>query len=341
LLLLAAAMLVVVWRTPVDPSTAGARALGPIGAGLAGFLLLLGLPDVLLLTVGLVAPGASPFSSDTVLNLVGYGLGLSVVVASVAAGSIAARGVGRRAARTWITGVLAIAMAGQATTLLQLLIARRLVKAPSWLFQGVVWLLNHEALFTYALILVSLLPIASAWLSHRADAGAPRNPAEARVYRAAGITRRRLLTTAVVGFGVVVAGGTVGRSIAEAEPTLSPPERLESDADEVWVELATIEDGHLHRFAYEASDRTEVRFIAIKKNAKAFGVGLDACNVCGPTGYFERDGKVICKLCDVAMNVATIGFKGGCNPIPLEFTVRDARLVVARSALEASAGVFG
>ena len=62
--------------------------------------------------------------------------------------------------------------------------------------------------------------------------------------------------------------------------------------------------------------------------------------MCGPSGYFERGGQVICKLCDVAMNIATIGFKGGCNPVPLEFTVRDARLVVARSALEASAGVF-
>ena len=85
---------------------------------------------------------------------------------------------------------------------------------------------------------------------------------------------------------------------------------------------------------------TQVRFIAILKNGGSYGVGLDACESCGPSGYYEADGKVVCKRCDVAINPATIGFKGGCNPIPLEFTVQDGTLMIPTSALDDAAEVF-
>ena len=58
------------------------------------------------------------------------------------------------------------------------------------------------------------------------------------------------------------------------------------------------------------------------------------------SGYYEKDGKVICKLCEVAMNIATIGFKGGCNPIPIDYKVSNGTLTVPISALEASASIF-
>ena len=36
---------------------------------------------------------------------------------------------------------------------------------------------------------------------------------------------------------------------------------------------------------------------------------------------------MVCKRCDVVMNVNTIGFKGGCNPIPLAYEVSGGNLV--------------
>jgi uncharacterized membrane protein len=87
----------------------------------------------------------------------------------------------------------------------------------------------------------------------------------------------------------------------------------------VAIPLDTLEDGHLHRYAFAASGGTEVRFIAIRKSEGSYAAALDACQICGPTGYYERQGQVVCKLCDVVMNKATIGFRGGCNPIPLVF----------------------
>lgn len=316
------------------------RWLVGLGAGFGGLLALVSLPDLMLLTVGFVTPGGSVFSSELVLNLAGYLLGLAVVVTAIWAGLRAGRGATPRAARIAITAVVSIAMLGHLTTIVQILLARRLIGFPSVLFQAVVWLLNHEDWLTYGMVLAGLIPIVSAWRRHRATTGEPANPAERRIHTAAGISRRRFITIAGVGVGVAVAGMTVGRGIADAEPTLSPPEPLELDGEVAWVPLERIDDGHLHRFAYTAAEDVEVRFIAIRKNAKAFGVGLDACEICGPTGYFERNGQVICKLCDVAMNINTIGFKGGCNPIPLEYQISDGRLVVTRATLESHAGVF-
>ena len=103
---------------------------------------------------------------------------------------------------------------------------------------------------------------------------------------------------------------------------------------EIIIPLENINDGHLHRFIYTASGGTEVRFIVIKKNEAAFGVGLDACDICGPTGYYERKNEVICKLCDVVMNKSTIGFKGGCNPVPLAYTLHGGNMVIQTRSLE-------
>ena len=91
------------------------------------------------------------------------------------------------------------------------------------------------------------------------------------------------------------------------------------------IKFSQINDGHLHRFEYKAKDGTSMRFIIIKKNGGAYGVGLDACDNCGDAGYYEKDGKIICKKCDVAINLATIGFKGGCNPIPFDYQVKPAK----------------
>ena len=83
-----------------------------------------------------------------------------------------------------------------------------------------------------------------------------------------------------------------------------------------------------------SENKISMRFIAIKKSEGAYGIGLDACDICGPSGYFERNGDVICKLCDVVMNKATIGFPGGCNPVPLPYILHDGKIKIKVEDLE-------
>jgi Predicted membrane protein len=126
----------------------------------------------------------------------------------------------------------------------------------------------------------------------------------------------------------------------EKPVTLSAPEEYILQGDEIIVPLDRIGDGRLHRFVFTASDGTDVRFIVILKGAASYGVGLDACEICGPTGYYEKNGQVICILCDVVMNKETIGFKGGCNPVPLSYTISGGNMVIETADLEAEKGRF-
>ncbi len=110
---------------------------------------------------------------------------------------------------------------------------------------------------------------------------------------------------------------------------LTPPQPYEITENKILIKFEDIDDGHLHRFSYKTPNGYDVRFIAVKKpNGSSFGVGLDACEICGIAGYFERGDDVVCKMCDVVMNKNTIGFKGGCNPIPFPYVVEDSMIII-------------
>ncbi|MBQ3727583.1 MAG: DUF2318 domain-containing protein [Selenomonadaceae bacterium] len=40
------------------------------------------------------------------------------------------------------------------------------------------------------------------------------------------------------------------------------------------------------------------------------------------------------------MNKATIGTRGGCNPIPIEYSIADGKLKVPQAELEKHAKIF-
>lgn len=124
---------------------------------------------------------------------------------------------------------------------------------------------------------------------------------------------------------------------------LSAPETYTVDeaAGVILVPMENVSDEHLHRFEYRTDKNINVRWIVVKKPGSAsFGVGLDACEVCGNAGYYERNGQIICKRCDVVMNINTIGFKGGCNPIPLPYEVMNGNLAFKLSDLIAGEKEF-
>jgi uncharacterized membrane protein len=167
-----------------------------------------------------------------------------------------------------------------------------------------------------------------------------KNPAERRKIKAALRTNRRWCGVVAAGFCLSVFSVTFVKAYIERGVELSPAEPMTISGGEILIPIERIEDGHLHRFNYAAADNIEMRFIVIKKNAIAYGVGLDACDICGPTGYYERKGEVICRLCDVVMNISTIGFKGGCNPVPLAYTLLSGDMVINTEDLEAERNRF-
>ena len=174
-----------------------------------------------------------------------------------------------------------------------------------------------------------MLILAAAFFAENTRVTDPyENPAQHRKLRARNRRHRRLATAT----GIFLAASIVILVPVKNYDTrvieLSPPETYSVEGEEILVPMETVSDGHLHRFEYQTENKVSVRWIVVKKPGSAsFGTGLDACEVCGNAGYFERNGQVVCRRCDVVMNINTIGFKGGCNPIPLSYEVRDGNLV--------------
>nr|WP_092070926.1 Fe-S-containing protein [Dendrosporobacter quercicolus]NSL48420.1 DUF2318 domain-containing protein [Dendrosporobacter quercicolus DSM 1736]SDM16267.1 Uncharacterized membrane protein [Dendrosporobacter quercicolus] len=295
-------------------------------------------PDVLLVPAdGIRLATTSWASSDSWLQITGYLLGIGLAALAAVAVVRVARALPAGSVLVITTACLLTVMAQQAVSVVQVLLVRGVLPMKKWLMALMIPLINGVDWFFYALIVsVLLLPV---WLVllHRTAAQPPDqnlNPAQRRKLQATG--RNKLRWGAVVGVNLVcillLTSG--GKAYINKQVELSPALPVTAVQNEIRLPLDQVGDDHLHRFAYTASNGTIVRFIVIKKSGSAYGVGLDACDICGPTGYYERDGQVICKLCDVVMNKATIGFSGGCNPVPLAYQVTGGNVVVAVEALE-------
>lgn len=112
---------------------------------------------------------------------------------------------------------------------------------------------------------------------------------------------------------------------------------------ELQVPIDMVSDGHLHRFGYKTEEGNQVRFIVVLKqeNTSNYGVGLDACEICGEAGYYENNGgQIVCKKCNVIMNRTTIGMKGGCNPIIIDYDMDENAITVPVSEMVKNQNVF-
>jgi len=169
------------------------------------------------------------------------------------------------------------------------------------------------------------------------------NPAQHRKLKARNRHWRRVAMGVLLCVALCAVIMTVVKTDDTKQVELSAPEAytVDQEADAILVPMENVSDGHLHRFEYKTDRNINVRWIVVKKpNSAAFGVGLDACEVCGNAGYFERNGQIVCKRCDVVMNINTIGFKGGCNPIPLAYEVKDGNLLFRLSDIVAGEKEF-
>lgn len=83
-----------------------------------------------------------------------------------------------------------------------------------------------------------------------------------------------------------------------------------------------VRDGALHKFSFN-HDGQEIRIIIIKKPDNILSACLDACEICPPEGYGQRENLVVCIYCNTPIPVHTLGKPGGCNPIPLEVMIDD------------------
>ena len=193
---------------------------------------------------------------------------------------------------------------------------------------------NNDIVFTYIMIGVSLLVPVIIWVLSLMQKEPYSNPAEKRKIRKKYRVNRRWAVLSLCTAAMMLVSIFIIEPYTNKPVVLSPVENCRVQDGNVYVTFEQVEDGHLHRFEYKTPNGKHVRFIVIKKpNSQSYGIGLDACDICGETGYYERDGQVVCKLCDVVMNINTIGFKGGCNPIVVPYSVENGNIVLPVTGL--------
>jgi len=137
-------------------------------------------------------------------------------------------------------------------------------------------------------------------------------------------------------FIVMVTAGFIYEKSASA---LSPATEVTFVNGKVSIPLKTVYDGDLHRFAAKENG-IEVRFFLYQKPDGKVATVFDACEICGPVGFYKGPQGVICKNCAAPINPQSVGMPGGCNPIPLKAEFTDDAVVISEAEVAAGAHYF-
>jgi high-affinity iron transporter len=131
---------------------------------------------------------------------------------------------------------------------------------------------------------------------------------------------------------------------AKSTTALSATTPVTLIGSEVTLPTANINDDKLHRFGVLVDDgngRTaEIRFLLYKKPDGTIVSVADACNICGPVGFYIGSQGITCKMCASPLNAASMGQPGGCNPIPLKSTTTNGQITIAAADLRTLIPVF-
>lgn len=291
-------------------------------------------------------------SSEYLLNLLGYITGIIVSIIS----AICAYKVGIVLYKKDYKKILIIATLIETITYLLYLFAniistaivRNFIKGQG-LFKFSINVLNNIKWFGYIGFILIILISIFLWIQSYHKKEIYANDAEHRKLKVVWRSAKRSGIFALICFVVFILCQTLFVELDKVVIVETPIETAEvikdsTDSDiEVRVSLDTVSDTHLHKFEYKTAEGYKTRFIIILKAAGTsnYGVGLDACEICGEAGYYENNNnQVVCKKCGVVMNTVTIGMKGGCNPIIIDYDVNDKYITIPVSELVKNQKVF-
>ena len=294
------------------------------------------IPQVYALTKEFVAFGENSFGTQSLLRLGGFLLGLlTIFLIALSVQKVYFR------LKPCLAKVFALAifLVGSIDFFLRgvsALARLRFLKASNPFVFNVMILEDKST--TYITILFAIVAVIFSFLlfkDSRKTVGTFKNNALLRLEKARLKNNKHWLSSLAFFSILSVFAITVVHSHITKPVALTPPQPYQEEGNMIVIPLTDVEDGHLHRFSYIATGGNNVRFIVVKKpKGGSYGIGLDACDICGLAGYYERNDEVVCKRCDVVMNKSTIGFKGGCNPVPFEYEIKDKKIYIDKATLE-------
>lgn len=279
-------------------------------------------------------------SSEYLLRLGGYVLGLIVVVLTTVStckiGNVLAKKGWKNVVLCGFFAIVGVNGIYGFFRLMGTLITRNYIKSQT-LFAVAASSTNNAMWYLFAEFFVVIAMGAFLWVKSFTQKEYYDTLAERRKQRSVWRTGKRYSVPVVLCLvvGILCATWFVELNIvkiteAPVEETIVLKNGMGEDETLV-VPISRVSDGHMHRFGYKTSNGVTVRFIVVLKQegTSNYGVGLDACEVCGEAGYYENNkGQVVCKKCGVIMNKTTIGMKGGCNPIIIDYDIDEQNITV-------------
>lgn len=148
--------------------------------------------------------------------------------------------------------------------------------------------------------------------------------------------QRRWMFAAGLGFVAVML--TFAADFVYARVSAAPPaaQLVQVQGNMVHIPTADVSDGSLHFFRVDING-TSLRFMILRKPDGSWGTALDACQICGWSGYRVDGSNIICRNCASAIYSPTIGQPGGCNPVGVPSRVEGQDLVMDLSAISQAA----
>ena len=126
---------------------------------------------------------------------------------------------------------------------------------------------------------------------------------------------------------------------AKGASQLSPATPVSFVNGDATIPLAQVSDGDLHRFSVRENG-TEVRFLLYQKPDGKVVAVFDACQICGPVGFFKGPNGLVCKNCAAPINPQSVGTPGGCNPVPLQMAPSGESVLIHESDIASGTHLF-
>jgi len=194
---------------------------------------------------------------------------------------------------------------------------------------------NELLLFTLTLALAVGWMLMGAGRVNAPATPEPGSSPQSRLARAH-VARERAWRRGLGGLGLVVVALLAASFVSRARiPAAEPATALAPEGAAVSFDAGLLADGRMHFFETPLGQGS-VRFFAIRV-AGDVRTNLDACEICGPIGYFLEGGAAVCRNCTSPIALSSLGRRGGCNPIPVRSRVEGARVIVDIADLSAAA----
>ncbi len=123
--------------------------------------------------------------------------------------------------------------------------------------------------------------------------------------------------------------------------TVAPP-AVASTGGTVKIPLADLKDGQAKFYSYDGAG-TPINYFVMKSSDGEYRAAFDACDVCyaNKKGYHQEGDEMVCNNCGRRFPSTKINvLEGGCNPSPIERTVKGKNLVITTAELDAGARFF-